>query len=721
MPSTIDTFPHVGENVTGIGTIAWTNPGNILSGDDIFSTVTTGAGTTSNYLQGRDYQFTLNPGSTINGITVKTRLKCSGSSSALDFALTDNTGTIFGASKNQVIAGGGVLQNYTLGGVADLWSATITPTITNNTNFGVRVWHTGAHTIDIDWITIAVTYTPGITVMPADAGNYLYNQFLPDTNLLGDFVLSANTGNYPYNGLATTLLERAYVMPAGNKTYPYNTYQAGLARDIQSLAADSKTFPFTGYDVTFNSPLHVLGAFSYTYLYNTYVATLTVITPATTEISMVADPWTYKYTGWVSGLQQIPIRVWYDPYNTHVAPVITFHAPGPIDFDIAKTTINTVVGGSTTPLPDERDFHKEQVTGSDTYVEAQLNTSAPIVGYRSEHPEIAAVSNSGYVSWVSGVGASVKIVADSESCSKGVFVNVNKVTGGIQTRFVDYISGYLAYKLAHDFDAMLVGTNYAENAPGLSNWSPLRRNMNNWALRAGVDTSAIGITNSIYPPGHSNVTLITPKHAIGCNHNLLNVGAWQQWLAADGTDRVCQRTIIARYQLSYVGNGHLNDGEVYVLDSDVDDFIHPIKILPSNFTTKLPSIWVQGTNTQPSIGQCWLPFFSQNRDPAKYSFCHEWSGDAPFVVGNSGCGYGTTIRDPPSGSNRHLYLLPGGGISGDSGDPHCLIIDGELILHSMVSGLTWWSELGPLNAAIDLMGSNPNNYHAQTADLSAYP
>ena len=792
MPSTIDTFPHVGENVTGIGTIAWANPGNILFGDNLYATVTTGAGTTSNYLGGRDYRFTLNPGSTINGITVKTRLNCSGSASSINFALTDDTGTIISATQNKTISGDGgsfAPQLYTIGSTSDLWSAVLTPTIINNANFGVRTWHAGAHAISIDWITIAVTYTPGTTVMvadpytypynsltttsleynkvvPASPGNYPYNSLattnfvyelrimsalpntypytgtidtilvriipatpsnypynsIPDTNLVYELrIMPALPNNYPYNSLTTTTLARVYSIPANSYTYSYNTYQAGLSRSLQSMQADPKTFPFTGYDVAFNNPEHVLTAVSYTYPFSGYDATLIKIVPTSTEIVLSGLAiGNYKYIAEVAGIAKLPIRIEYDPYVTGHAPTIVFQAPRAVDFTLTKTTINRVVGSTVVPLPDSQDRKTEQVNGSDTYIEYQLNVpDATVSSWRSADTNIATVNGSGAVSWVSN--GLVNVIADTTSCSKAVFCNVSKLPGVSGPRFVDYISGSLAYKIAHDYDNMITGTNVNSNGGALLGWTPLKRNMDNWATRAGVDLSSNGILNQIYA-GHCPLTLITPRHCICADHAKIPANTWGQWLANDGTDRVCQRTITAFMNPVYPPPATANfmDLRVYVLDRDVDNFIGHVKFLPpvSVWAPRLPSIGVTGFNTPPSPGPFFLPFIVQEQK--KKTICREWYADNSPPT-NPTVFISVLDRDPIT-QPRLTYIVNGGQgfISGDSGSPHCLIIDGQLVCHSLVSSTCFDNLVPTLQAAIDSLG-NPDHYQLEVVDITSYP
>jgi len=158
-----------GANVTGIGTIAWTNPGNIVSDNNSFATVTLpNNGSTSNYLRGTNYGFSIPGSATITGITVVIGKL---SSNFFGFtAINDNAvylvknGTITGANR----AAGTWPTSETAvsyGGAADLWGTTWTPADINNTNFGVvlsAVNNTGlgvSYTASVDYMQITVNYS----------------------------------------------------------------------------------------------------------------------------------------------------------------------------------------------------------------------------------------------------------------------------------------------------------------------------------------------------------------------------------------------------------------------------------------------------------------------------------------------------------------------------------------------------------------------------------
>jgi hypothetical protein len=63
-------YPNAGANVTGTGTVAWTNTNGVISNDSSYATIVLGTSAYSNYLQATGFGFNIPAGTTINGIQV---------------------------------------------------------------------------------------------------------------------------------------------------------------------------------------------------------------------------------------------------------------------------------------------------------------------------------------------------------------------------------------------------------------------------------------------------------------------------------------------------------------------------------------------------------------------------------------------------------------------------------------------------------------------------
>lgn len=159
MASTGNVFPGTGENNAGIGATAWSNPGNITA-DDV-TNASCSAAASSQYLVARNFNFASIPdGSTINGVTVRIEAaESSPGAETLNIRLQDDAGALLGTGKTQSISGTSMTV-YTLGSTSDLWGATITAAMVKDVDFGVRFWYTTAHDMTVDYVTMAIEYTP---------------------------------------------------------------------------------------------------------------------------------------------------------------------------------------------------------------------------------------------------------------------------------------------------------------------------------------------------------------------------------------------------------------------------------------------------------------------------------------------------------------------------------------------------------------------------------
>lgn len=170
---TVTRSPGSCSNVTGIGTIAWANPVNAYSGNNVYSTASNMImNTATNYLRCTNYGFSIPLGATIKGITVNVERKTS-------------DGTIKDKAMRLVKDVGGVaaiqatdrstLTSYTKsdvieahGSVADLWSGTWTAADINANNFGAAFAAYNASTSDTNKRMVSVDHMP-ITVFYAPA------------------------------------------------------------------------------------------------------------------------------------------------------------------------------------------------------------------------------------------------------------------------------------------------------------------------------------------------------------------------------------------------------------------------------------------------------------------------------------------------------------------------------------------------------------------------
>jgi len=173
LPGTGAIFPTSGTNVDRAGAAAWANPGNITADDAAYAEATAA----SDYLVASAFGFSIPTDATINGVTVIAN--CSEHSTSTEVVtaqLQNDSAALFGGT-DTVTVSGTTLTNYTFGGAADLWGATITPAIVNDPDFGVRLWYTTSHTVRVEWVTMDVQYTeaasPEIPVVVTAAAGWV--------------------------------------------------------------------------------------------------------------------------------------------------------------------------------------------------------------------------------------------------------------------------------------------------------------------------------------------------------------------------------------------------------------------------------------------------------------------------------------------------------------------------------------------------------------------
>jgi hypothetical protein len=159
MASTGNTFPTVGATVDRAASAAWTSPGNVVSDNGSNASVAV----PSDYLVTSAYGFTLPAHAVIVGVTVRVEASETGggSSSYIPQLHSATTPTLIGSAKSAVTVTGTTPVVSSNGGTSDLWGATLTPLIVNNAGFGVSIWSTDTgNTLSIDYVTIAIEYTP---------------------------------------------------------------------------------------------------------------------------------------------------------------------------------------------------------------------------------------------------------------------------------------------------------------------------------------------------------------------------------------------------------------------------------------------------------------------------------------------------------------------------------------------------------------------------------
>jgi hypothetical protein len=282
----------VGSNVTGVGTISWTNPGNITADDTSYATAALN-NATSLYLRGTSYGFAIPANATINGIVVTIGRFENATGGGRD--VRDNVvslikgGAITGinqASTREWPTGSPVAATY--GSTSDLWGSTWTAADINASNFGVALSanSTNNRIASVDYIQISVTYTtlslptaPTVTTQAVTAigsttatgnGN-LTDLGVPNATQYG---VVWDTAANPTVALST---KTAQGVPAGTGAFTSNItgLTPGTLYHIRAYATNSVGTSYGG-DVSFTTPA---GAVTPYYVASTTVASTSVTSP----------------------------------------------------------------------------------------------------------------------------------------------------------------------------------------------------------------------------------------------------------------------------------------------------------------------------------------------------------------------------------------------------------------------------------------------------------
>lgn len=164
-----------GSNATGVGTIAWSSPGNITSSNSTGATFTQSPGNIrSNYLVSASHGFGIPGGSTINGIELTLRRKAT-TGNVVDYSINlAKAGVLVGSNKASEIWPSSY-ANFTYGGAADLWGTTWTVSDINNAGFGAMIVAesiAGSGEVgDVDFVQINVYYTSTLPDAVGSMGN----------------------------------------------------------------------------------------------------------------------------------------------------------------------------------------------------------------------------------------------------------------------------------------------------------------------------------------------------------------------------------------------------------------------------------------------------------------------------------------------------------------------------------------------------------------------
>lgn len=169
MAVTVTASPTICVDATGVGTIAWTNPGRAVASDNSRATAAVNDSEITHYLQCTGYGFAIPTGATINGIIVNVERNSSSTTATVptDAQVRLLKAGVIGATNRATAnsyTGTDLVEAH--GSATDLWGDTWTPANINAANFGAAFAAQkpgtagGSRTVSVDHIQIVVDYTP---------------------------------------------------------------------------------------------------------------------------------------------------------------------------------------------------------------------------------------------------------------------------------------------------------------------------------------------------------------------------------------------------------------------------------------------------------------------------------------------------------------------------------------------------------------------------------
>lgn len=163
--------PGTGADDAAIGTVAWSNPGNVTAADGVKATAASTPAATSHYLKATNFGFAIPEGAKIDGIVIEVKRSAVGV--AGDSAARIIKGGVIQAAGRAADGNWPASSTYqTYGSPTDLWGATWTAADINKADFGFAIAaNITAATAEIDHIQATIYYTDAASQTWATSGD----------------------------------------------------------------------------------------------------------------------------------------------------------------------------------------------------------------------------------------------------------------------------------------------------------------------------------------------------------------------------------------------------------------------------------------------------------------------------------------------------------------------------------------------------------------------
>jgi hypothetical protein len=383
------------------------------------------------------------------------------------------------------------------------------------------------------------------------------------------------------------------------------------------------------------------------------------------------------------------------------------------NFTIQLTPKNVIVDPASTSQETRGDSNYNVSDPSIIYTAGKLTVRNALSysNFTSLNPNIATIDSEGEITRIS------EGIAGFSFTDKGVtkifYVDLNnKANSDTVYEFVSLISGSLAEHCSNNVDSLLNGSQTMEANGNIfdtqNHAAPTyTRNSDCWA--SSLDLTCISPWNS-NASNRKAGTLVTPRHIINSAHYEFPVGTVVRFITSD--NQIVERTILSRKRHpEYNRLSHLPDLTIYTLDSDLPASITPCKVLPSNWQnyiseenltdTRIPALCLD-QQEKALIGEFFLYTLYESNASIQLQY--------------------------PVDSNRNTFSET--IISGDSGNPAFLIVNGELVFFTVwtLGGAGrgtlishYISEINQMITDADTLAGVSTGYTLTEASFSSFP
>lgn len=335
---------------------------------------------------------------------------------------------------------------------------------------------------------------------------------------------------------------------------------------------------------------------------------------------------------------------------------------------------------------------------------ASTNVSPVVVERTSSSQSILTPDEANPYRWTYQGTGSATLTLRTQTSTYTASVTTSTATGATVDVVTGYATGSLRKHCADTIDNALDGKTASTALAVFSTQDHATptyvRNVDCWGASFASALTAISPWNSQGGPYYAGI-LVSPRHVVFATHFMPAAGATIRFITTGNV--VITRTLSAVTALTQ-SQAYYPDLAVGKLDSDVPGTIAFARVLPSGWTAKLPSL--SAATAVPCIG------LDQEEKLLVKELAILPSATSPWAQ--------VTMMMPANAQRRAFYEDI---VGGDSGNPACLVVNGQLVL------LTCWTSGGAgsgssvyafksaLNAAMTSLGGG---YTLTDADLSGF-